>query len=219
MCKNLIYLLYQKIVLYRRKMSFNENSIISETINISSDLSISETINISSDSSISETINISSDSSISENSGPANLSENKRRMIIRCYPKSPIRDSELQFQLQSTPCKIPDEKYPVFQKNYPENDDEQPCFMDNTADLIGSTRSLIQLFNSSNEEDSMHNSELKKKFEFENVTDESNGTEPKNDEIVVVENVENINCFFLCVFIGYVAVSSGFAMYKMFFNF
>ena len=145
-------------------MSFNDDSIISETINISS---------------------------ITENSGPGNLCENKRRMIIRRYPKSPIRDSELQFQLQSTPCcKIPDENYPVFQKKISPNDDQQPCLMENTADLIGSTRSLIQLLNSSNEED---NSELKKN-ESENVTDESNGTEHKNDEIVVVENIEL--CFF-----------------------
>ena len=122
--------------------------------------------------------------------------ENKERpMIIRSYPKSPIRNSEFDdffnLELQSTPCYQPKEKYPVFQKYFPSNDDhdlsQQSCHMENdTADLIGSTRSLI--FKSSTEEDSMHHSGLKENVE--NGKAESNDTDSKNDK--VCKSDENI---------------------------
>ena len=65
------------------------------------------------------------------NSGISNenaTDENKERpMIIRSYPKSPIRNSEFDdlfnLELQSTPCYQPKEKYAVFQKYFPSNDD------------------------------------------------------------------------------------------------
>ena len=90
---------------------------------------------------------------IEENSEPANLGENKeRRKIIRRYPKSPIRYSELDdFNLmQSSPCYQPIEIYPVFLKYCPSNNDDdhdlsqQSCHMENdTAELIGSTSVLV----------------------------------------------------------------------------
>ena len=97
-----------------------------------------------------------------------NTSEDKKQtMIIRKYPSSPIRDSELNLDLQSTPCDLSTEKYPVFQKYFPSNDDHelshQTCHMENdTADLIGSTQSL--LFKNSTEE-SMQHSELEENVE------------------------------------------------------
>ena len=122
--------------------------------------------------------------------------ENKERpMIIRSYPKSPIRNSEFDdlfnLELQSTPCYQPKEKYAVFQKYFPSNDDhdlsQQSCHMENdTADLIGSTRSLI--FKSSTEEDSMHHSGLKENAEIDST--DSNDTKSRNDKFC--KNDENI---------------------------